>query len=610
MKFIKPLTFNPFTFSRDSAAKYLDASGDYVDAAPDVLRLGYGYDIDTDSLVFAGSIIEDLGFNYIPDSNDFTGSNWRLTGTPSPTITPDYSVSPDGTNNAALFTPGGLGTQNIYATPLWGNSGGLGLFSVFIKAVAGGTSVRLTLGTSTSVFRVNTDDWEAFETFAYITPFPNGWFRCEIYGSLSSPTDKFYPQISALSGSSFLMYGAQLEVGVANISFVKRATSYVHQDKSSIVDISGTSVTRVSGANFTDYSPGQNITVSLGTFYGVSYDLEIDSIADANNMTVTTSWPVSAEEDCLLAPRTYRSPDIVVDQTPSLITSNIAEDDADVWDGSEPYTVGERVMVLGEYHRVYEALTNHSNKFPPDFIDGESPYWLDTGATNRWRMFDMQVGAEKQSLSTASSGDIDVLMSVESYVTSAVLLNASGVTATVIMRNSLNEIIYERSVDLLGTAMGIGWWEFFFGYRNGIKTIVLTDLPKIAPATIQVTIDGGGGISGLGKLIIGEAIEIGCTKFGTTVGIIDFSRKERDAFGNNYILQRRYIDKVDYDIQIDSDKVDDIKDILADVRSTPAVYIGSESKFRSTVVFGFYRDFSIVIEGSRKSKCAISVEGI
>ena len=608
MKIVKPLRFNPFTFSRDSVAKYLDASGDYVDAAPNVLRLGYGYDIDTDSLVFSGSIIEDLGFNYIPDSNHFTGSNWRLTGVPSPTITPNFSTSPDGTNNAALFTPGGLGTQNIYAAPLWGNSGGLGLFSVFIKAVAGGTSVRLSLGTSTAVFRVNTDDWGASETFAYITPFPNGWFRCEIYGSLLVPTDKFSPEIAALSGSSFLMYGAQLEVGVANISFVKRATSYVHQDKSSIVDISGTSVTRVSGANFTDYSPGQNITVSLGVFYGVSYDLEIDSIADANNMTVTTSWPVSAEEDCLLAPRTYRSPDIVVDQTPSLITSNIAEDDADVWDSGESYVIGEKAMVLGEYHRVYEALTNHSDKFPPDNVDTETPDWLDTGATNRWRMFDMEVGPDLQSFSTVSDGGIEVLMGAESAVSCVVLLNIEGDTARVTQRDpSDGSVIYERDIELLGTPVDVGWWHFFFDYRQAISKAVLTDLPKVSPCTIQVEIFGAA--CRLGKLIIGEDINIGCTQFGTSVGITDFSRKERDAFGNNYILERRYIDKADYPVQLPSDGVDATHALLSELRATPAVYIGSE-KFISTVVYGYYKDFSIVISNSRYSQCSLSVEGI
>ena len=110
-------------------------------------------------------------------------------------------------------------------------------------------------------------------------------------------------------------------------------------------------------------------------------------------------------------------------------------------------------------------------------------------------------------------------------------------------------------------------------------------------------------------MIIGDDINIGCTQFGTSVGITDFSRKERDAVGNNYILERRYIDKADYPVQMTSDKVDATHALLSQLRATPAVYIGSEN-YISTVVYGYYKDFSIVISNSRYSQCSLSVEGI
>lgn len=597
MKIIKPLTFNPFTFSRASEAQFLDASGLIETASNDVLRNAYAYDADTDTLSAAGPLIESAAINYIAASNTFEA--WTASGTPSPTITDNDDVSPSGATDAASFFPGGIGTQLISMPTYWTPGGGPAVFSVFVKAIDTNMAIRLNFYTTTSVFRINVGDYEAFEDNARITPYPDGWFRCEIY--LDS-TFTSTPQIQAVSGASFLMWGAQVEPGTT-------ASSPIVGSGYSVVDTSGTAVTRVSGTAFTDYSEGQSVYIAYSPT-GATF--VIDTITDADNMTLTTTTGATQTGKGLY-PRWERAADVVISQTPSLVSSNIAEDDADVWGSGDSYVIGDKVMVLGEYHRVYEALENNANKFPPENTIDQNPTdpdWLDTGATNRWQMFDMSVGAEKQSLSTVSSGNIDVTVQVDVPVNSVVLLNASGSIARITMRNGSAEVIYEREVNLLGTAMGIGWWEFFFGYRSGVKTIVLTDLPKIAPATIQLEIESGGGVAGLGKFIIGEAIEIGCARFGTTVGIIDFSRKERDAFGNNYILERRYIDKVDYDIQIDSDKVDDVKDILSDIRATPAVYIGSENKFKSTVVYGFYRDFSIVIAGSKKSSCAIQVEGI
>ncbi len=595
MKIIKPLTFNPFTFERASQARFLANSGLIETASIDVLRSGYSYDITTDTLISGGALIESAAVNYAASGNNFEA--WTASGFPLPNIVDDYGVSPSGDTDASLFEPNTTGTQ-IISMPTYYSDAGPAVFSVFVKAIDTSMAIRLNFYTETSVFRINTDDYAAFEDNARITPYPDGWFRCEIYLDSAITTT---PQIQAVSGASFLMWCAQVESGTI-------ASTPIIGSGYSVVDVSGTAVTRVSGTSFTDYSEGQSIYLALSP---IGLTVTINTITDANNMTLTTS--VATQTGKGLYPRWSRAADIVVSQTPSLVSSNIEEDDADIYDSGATYSVGDTVMVLGEYHRVYESLTNsNTDNFPPDntIESSETPDWLDTGATNRWRMFDMQVGAEKQSLATVSSGDIDVLMQVDTPINSVVLLNASGSTAKVTMYDGASEIIYEREISLLGTSMGIGWWEFFFGYRGGVKIIALTDLPKIAPATIRVEIDSGGGIAGLGKLIIGEAIEIGCTKFGTTVGIIDFSRKERDAFGNNYILERRYIDKVDYDIQIDSDKVDDVKDLLTDLRATPAVYIGSESKFKSTVVYGFYRDFSIVIAGSKKSSCAIQVEGI
>lgn len=304
-----------------------------------------------------------------------------------------------------------------------------------------------------------------------------------------------------------------------------------------------------------------------------------------------------------------RAADIVVSQSPSVVSINVEEDEAPVWDSGEPYLIGDTVMVLGQYHRAYQALTNNSDKFPPENTSGSTPDWLDIGATNPWRMFDMTVGAEKQTIATSSTGDLDVVMAVDSFVTAIVLLNIYGVNVRILMHDGSGNLVYEHEQALLSDPPEVGWRDFYFGHRSATDTIALIDLPPIVPAVIRVIVEGGGDDAALGKLILGESINIGCARYGTSVGILDFSTKARDQFGNNYIVKRRYVDDCDFDIQLDSERVDSVKRLLASFRASPVVYIGS-TNYQSTVVFGFYRGFRIVIAGFKKSSCSVQVEGI
>jgi hypothetical protein len=224
-----------------------------------------------------------------------------------------------------------------------------------------------------------------------------------------------------------------------------------------------------------------------------------------------------------------RAADVLVGQPPLVLASNVSENDAPAWDPLETYAVGEQVTVLGDYHRVYEAVAPSTDKFPPDNVPS---IWIDAGATNGWRMFDMSSGAERQTVATAVDETINVSLSVVGPVSSVVLLNVEGGQVSVVVKDSANTVIGELNESTLGLPRDTGWWDFFFGQRPDNTMFVFSDfnLPIGAPGTIQVTVDGGGQPARIGKLIVGEEVYIGCTKYGSSGGIIDFSRKQRDDF--------------------------------------------------------------------------------
>jgi hypothetical protein len=52
-----------------------------------------------------------------------------------------------------------------------------------------------------------------------------------------------------------------------------------------------------------------------------------------------------------------------------------------------------------------------------------------------------------------------------------------------------------------------------------------------------------------------------------------------------------------------------VQKALADIRTTPTVFIGDEDR-AETIVYGFYRGFNIVISTPSISDCSIEVEGL
>jgi len=77
------------------------------------------------------------------------------------------------------------------------------------------------------------------------------------------------------------------------------------------------------------------------------------------------------------------------DVNSAILVSSSAEDDYTAWNSGTAYVTGNTVMYN---HKNYEALQNGTNKQPDLFTSGVTPYWLDLGYNNRWKMFDTVVG--------------------------------------------------------------------------------------------------------------------------------------------------------------------------------------------------------------------------
>lgn len=281
----------------------------------------------------------------------------------------------------------------------------------------------------------------------------------------------------------------------------------------------------------------------------------------------------------------------------ALIASSVPDTPA-AWASGTTYALGARVQDSAA-HREYESLqggnTGHALTDPA--------WWLDLGATNRWRMFDQTNGSQ-----TVADDELEVQVRVAGRVDAVALLNCEAGTARVKAAVGATEV-YDATFAMTSTSGIQDWYDYFFEPIERRPDLIVTDLPLYSNMTVTVTLTRPGGSVKVGTLVVGQTKEIGVTGIGMSAGIIDFSRKGADDFGNVMLVERAFARKLDVRVLVQNGEVDAVVATLAQLRATPVVWV-ADPRFVTGGVFGFYRNFSVTFEYPEQSICLLEIEGM
>ncbi|MFZ6655941.1 hypothetical protein [Undibacterium sp. TJN19] len=291
--------------------------------------------------------------------------------------------------------------------------------------------------------------------------------------------------------------------------------------------------------------------------------------------------------------------------TDSVLTSStVAETEYTEWAAGTAYTVGTTVRrTVTGVHRCYTCLVANTGSAPESSTTGTSPKWQDIGPTNRWGMFDSQVGTATTVATSLTvvldPGNIDSLGLLQLLGDSVHVSMTSGATT-----------VYDQTFSLVYGAAIMDWFAYFFDPINKKTDLVATDLPPYASGVLTITISTASGNVSCGMCVVGQAFNLGNTQYGASIGIVDYSRKDIDTYGNPTITKRKFVKKLDAKVMVDSTIMDAAVIALSAWRSTPVLWIGADNLFTSLIIFGFYRDFSVEITYPTMTLCSLSVEGI
>lgn len=157
------------------------------------------------------------------------------------------------------------------------------------------------------------------------------------------------------------------------------------------------------------------------------------------------------------------------------------------------------------------------------------------------------------------------------------------------------------------------WFEYFFGEYSQADTATAEIGVVIFSGVLVIKIIGATGATvSCGHVVVGRKYDIGTTLYGTKAGIIDFSKKTTNDDGLTTLTQGYSAKQNTLSLTVQNSKVDAVYRLLTSLRGIPTVWIGNNpgESFDAMIVFGIFKDFSIVFKGVNRSGCDIEIEGL
>ena len=219
----KPL---PFTFDRASSATRVNKDGLIETVGADQPRIDYLNNTK------GALLLEPSRTNLVPYSEDFNNSAWNKIAA---NITPNNTISPDGTQNSDLFVPNssggqiydGLGSKAAsaisYTTSLYVKPKGLSSLRVYLHGVSNADRGDATFNLSNQTVSFSNNG--AFtNTSASILSVGNGWYRCILVTTSDTSTSlqlviRYDGSTDNVSGLN--LWGCQTEQGSYATSYIK-----------------------------------------------------------------------------------------------------------------------------------------------------------------------------------------------------------------------------------------------------------------------------------------------------------------------------------------------------------------------------------------------------
>ena len=275
------------------------------------------------------------------------------------------------------------------------------------------------------------------------------------------------------------------------------------------------------------------------------------------------------------------------------------------------YALDDLVYVVST-HSVYQSLYD-GNTESPLLADGTK--WQRIRSTDRWLPFDGVIGG----LPIEALNYVEYQIQPGELFKGIALLNIYGVSVDIIVTDATAGEVYNKTISLVSIASPdsdnqvIDWYTYFFSELFLDTEAIFLDLPPFVNGviTIRVNADPSENAS-IGEIVIGRVLSLGVTQKNPQFSITDYSVKEVNPFGGYNIVQRPFSKRIDVHTIVLNNLVPSVIKTLTSLRTTPVVWVPTSiTPYQSAlVIYGYYRDFSMVIPHSTWADMNLQIEGL
>jgi hypothetical protein len=296
---------------------------------------------------------------------------------------------------------------------------------------------------------------------------------------------------------------------------------------------------------------------------------------------------------------------VPVDDT-ILASSTAAENDYPAWSSSAAYTAG-MFCISAVTHRVYECITPNTGKDPTDINNqaGNVAYWLDSGPTNRWAMFDAEVSTQ-----TVVASPLTVVLRPGSFTGLYLAGLDAGAISITVKDTPGGSIIYSYTGQLEGSQPA-DYDEYCFDRFKPLTDFLVNDIQQYNSAELTITLSsGGGGTVKCGVLAVGDLRPLGRTQRGAKAKPKTYSYIKTDDYGRTSIKRRKSALDMTATAILDLSEANSVTSLIQSLLDVPAVWIGS-----GLPEYGFLRCFGLgsgEISADNAEYCtlSLSVQGL
>lgn len=248
-------------------------------------------------------------------------------------------------------------------------------------------------------------------------------------------------------------------------------------------------------------------------------------------------------------------------------------------------------------------------------------YWQEIAPTNETAFLDRYMDSQ-----TVSDDGSELQVSFTSGINDCVVaLNVSAKFCVLqVGKNATDDYDYTYIYNLLeDTSI---WSEasfediryqkealFQIPLNNDVECRITLTNADLTNATTQSEFNarsGHTGNVGLGKLIAGRVRAIGKTLYGATVNLMSISEKVRDTTGYTYLKKKKTFKDSSYEVIIDKSTRDIVYRLMESLDAVPCVFVPVFGSDVSANSYGYFTDFSLIIDNPTTSTYNLTVEGL